>query len=74
MGWFNFKLVRRPVKESVMKAELEAQIEALTAERDRVQGELDTTVSKLNTLMAEIPAEFHTMTQDVFDKLKQYFQ
>lgn len=67
-----------------MKAEILAQIDALQAERDQAQQELqakitainaqiDEKTSLLNKLMAEIPSEFHSMTQEVFDKLKAYF-
>jgi len=67
-----------------MKAELEAQITELQAKRDQVQqqltqelteidAELNVAVGKINKLMAEIPVEFHNLTQDVFDKLKEFF-
>lgn len=67
-----------------MKAELEAQIAELQAKRDQLQQQLtaelaevdvqlNTAVGKINKLMAEIPSEFHNLTQDVFDKLKEYF-
>lgn len=67
-----------------MKAEILAQIDALQAERDQAQQELQAKItainaqinektSLLNKLMAEIPSEFHSMTQEVFDKLKAYF-
>lgn len=78
---FSFKLVPR---RSAMKAELEAQIAELQAKRDQLQQQLTTelaevdtqlnaAVGKINKLMAEIPSEFHNLTQDVFDKLKEYF-
>jgi len=67
-----------------MKAELEAQIAALQTKRDQVEqqltaelqqidAELNVAVGRINKLMAEIPPEFHNLTQEVFDKLKEYF-
>lgn len=74
MGWFNFKLAWRRQSEDVMKSELEALVADLTAKRDAAQTDLDAAVAKLNTLLAEIPVEFHSMTQEIFDKLKVFFQ
>jgi len=81
-NWWPFKL---KLKEPIMKAEILANIAALQQKRDALQqqlqmemtsitNEIDAETAKLNKLLAEIPAEFHNMTQEVFDKLKEYFQ
>lgn len=71
-GW-KLSLLNKPVEKDVMKAELEAKIADLQSQRDAIQAQLDTETAKFNQLVSEIPAEFHNMTQEVFDKLKVYF-
>jgi iron-sulfur cluster repair protein YtfE (RIC family) len=58
---------------SIMKAEIEAKIVQLQAQRDAIQAQLDNETAKFNKLVNEIPVEFHNMTQEVFDKLKEFF-
>jgi DNA anti-recombination protein RmuC len=71
-------------RSSKMKEQMLAKIAAAQAERDQLQKQmqeqlaaLDTQINadtqKLNSLLAEIPTEFHNMTQEIFDKLKAYF-
>ena len=49
-----------------MKAELEAKIAALEAE-------LSAARQKLDTMLSSIPAEFHTLTRELFDKIAAFF-
>ena len=49
-----------------MRAELEAKIAALEAE-------LSAEKDKLVQMLADIPSEFHTLTQEIFDKIKAFF-
>lgn len=49
-----------------MKAQLEAEIAALEAQ-------LAEKKLALEAWVANIPAEFHHLTQEVFDKLKAFF-
>jgi Tfp pilus assembly protein FimV len=56
-----------------MKAEIEARIAELTQQREALQAQLDAEVAKMNKLMSDIPSEFHTMTREVFDKIKEFF-
>jgi SMC interacting uncharacterized protein involved in chromosome segregation len=81
LGNIRFTIVPRSSK---MKDEILAKINALQAQRDELQtklqqdlqaldAEVNAETVKLNKLMAEIPPEFHNLTQEVFDKLKEYF-
>lgn len=49
-----------------MRAEVEAKIAQLEAD-------LAAERAKLDSMLAEIPSEFHTLTQELFDKIKRYF-
>lgn len=49
-----------------MKAELEAKIAQMEAD-------LAAERAKLESMIAEIPSEFHTLTQELFDKIKRFF-
>lgn len=49
-----------------MKAELEARIADLEAQ-------LAAERQKLQSMVEQVPAEFHTLTRDVFERIKQFF-
>lgn len=49
-----------------MKAELEAEVA-------RLESELAAAKVKLEGYLAEVPAEFHAITQEIFDKIKSWF-
>jgi hypothetical protein len=47
--------------------------EQLEAEVARLESELAAAKSKLEGYLADVPAEFHTITQEIFDKIKSWF-
>ena len=49
-----------------MKAEIEARIADLEAQ-------LSAEKQKLEQLVAQVPAEFHAMTREMFEQIKQFF-
>lgn len=69
---WSFRMNINP-RSSKMKQELLAKIQELTAQRDALSAQIDAETTKLNQMMADIPAEFHNMDQATFDKLKAYF-
>ena len=50
-----------------MRAEIEAKIAQLEAD-------LGVEKDKLAQLLAEIPSEFHTLTKELFDKIRKFFE
>lgn len=50
-----------------MRAQIEAKIAQLEAD-------LAAEREKLSAMMTDIPAEFHTLTQELFDKIKRFFE
>lgn len=49
-----------------MKAQLEAEVA-------RLESELAAAKTKLEGYLADVPAEFHHITQEIFDKIKSWF-
>lgn len=46
---------------------------ALEAEVARLEAELGAAKAKLEQFCTDVPAEFHTLTQEAFDKIKGWF-
>ncbi len=46
----------------------------LQAEVARLEAELNAAKAKLDAFVAEVPAEFHSLTHEVWAKLKAFFE
>lgn len=49
-----------------MKAQLEAEVA-------RLEAELAAAKTRLEAFIADVPAEFHSLTRETFDKIKGWF-
>ena len=57
-----------------MRQEIEDKIGALEAQKQQIETDLAAEKQKLQTMLDTVPAEVHSMTAEVFQKIKAFFE